>query len=600
MCAGLLALMAGGAIAMPAAMDRVPTDAQVVISIRQLDDALSDIERMNRMQAQPAAELQMGVAFLRGMGGLDRTGSAAAVVYLPPPPRPADEQADQDAGGAEMDMDGEGAAGDWENTAAQPDVVVVVPITSFEDLTVGATKQGDLRAIALGDQKVFAKDLGGGFAAMGISPDRVLAFDGSAGRMAGHKARAGANGSRVADTNDIAVLVDLESMRPMLREGQKQLQEQMAFAAAMAGGAQAQAGMQAFAGLAEAVIEDGAVALMGLTSDEFGIASDLGVQFVNGSDSAALFDHAGDASALMASVPAMDYYAAWSMDTRGPLVRRMGEKLSEMMKAMPEVAAQMPGQMEFDKLLTSTTGFAQVIGTSPALMATGLLSNSVMYTRTSDAKGAMTAMADMMSKSDGQSVQGMKVATQYQPEAIEIDGVKISSFSVAMSPDDEADAGMAAMQTQQIMQMMYGTNLGPKGYLAAMDGAIIQTMSRDQALIEKAVGAAKNGGGLGSAEALKAIASRLPEGRVMEAFVSVDQVANAAGPMLMMFGAVDQFEPLNALPPMGFGATTLDGGLVFRMVMPNESLAAIQKMIPQNAGGEDWDQMDDGEESPEF
>ena len=79
LCCTLPALCALPAVAgTPAALDRVPTDAQAVIVVPDLGDMLNDINAINAMlgdQGEPM--INMVTAMIRGMPGINLEGSMA-------------------------------------------------------------------------------------------------------------------------------------------------------------------------------------------------------------------------------------------------------------------------------------------------------------------------------------------------------------------------------------------------------------------------------------------------------------------------------------------------------------------------------------------
>jgi len=446
----------------------------------------------------------------------------------------------------------------------------------------------------LGGTPAYARKLGGGFAVIGPMEETVRGFDRGIGRMNANLARIGASGKAIADSADVTVFTNVEPFRAELLAGMQQMQQQAAMMAAMAGGGQDVSGpMNAVMDLVRGYVNDARVGIAGLSYSDAGFTLDWGVQFEDGSDSATLMNHAGDADALISRLPKGDYYMAYAVDGRGEGFKALMSHFKDMYEAMPE-SAQAPWQGAWSRQIESTTGFAGVMGTSPAMMQTGLLANSTSYVRTANAEAYVSATAETVKNSDGQSYSGMNLATTYTPGAETIAGVKVDTYGVKMSLDPDAQqGGMGMGGPQQMIQMMFGPALGPNGYIAKVDGGVVQTMSTNKALAESAINAAKNADGLGTDARLKSVAARLPEGRSFEGYLAVDQVMNTAGPMLMMFGVLDKFEPVDGLEPVGMGASTIGGGAHARIFVPIDVVKKAMEMVPQDAAQPAQEEGDD-------
>ena len=122
--------------------------------------------------------------------------------------------------------------------------------------------------------------------------------------------------------------------------------------------------------------------------------------------------------------------------------------------------------------------------------------------------------------------------------------------------------------------------------------------------MSKAVSATNGVGTLKKNKGIAAAAAMLPENRVMEAYIGMDHILNTVGPMAMMFGAIPEFEPVDSLTPVAMGMTADNGAVLFRAVMPVETISKALEMIPADAmgggmgGGDDWDdEEDDGDMS---
>ena len=565
----VLALACGLAAAAPQALDHVPEDAAVVVGVRNVGDLLADMDRANILMGDRGSpELGFMTTMVRGMPGLNLEGSAAFVMSAP------------------------GGMPDADN------MVIILPVTDFAAFTQGGDPAGGVTAVNIGPGPAFAKPLGEGFAAIGQHDSVVREFKGEAGRLAAHARRLGASGRAIADTADITIVADVDPFRDQLLQGMQQMQQQAMMFAAMSGaGQEAGAPINAMVEMLRGYVRDAGAGVLGVTYDDAGFAFDMGVQFSEGTESAEAFDHTGDASTLLSRVPAGPFYAAFAMDTRGKAAARLFGQLGAM---QPAGQGQMPGQPGMAEILEHATGAAGVIGTSPAMMSAGMLSKYVTYTRTNDANAYAEVITGALAEADGQSTQGMNLTTTVQKNATTIAGVPVDAYGMKMSMGEDA-GGMGMMNPQMMLSMLFGPSQGPEGYIARLDSGVIQTMSKDSALTEKAIGAAKNANGLGTDAAIRRVASKLPAGRFFEGYLAVDQVYNAAGPILMMTGVVQNADAIPPMPPAAFGASSIGGGLHGRLFVPSEVIAKSLELAPksQPVFQDDWDDENDWDDQDE-
>ncbi len=549
----------------PASLDRVPGDAAVTVVIPNLQGFFDDMKTFGQavMPADQMMEMNMGLAMAQAfldMPGINSGGSAAAVIYV---------------------SEDEAYAG--------PPVVLLLPIGDFGQLreSVGALGSGPVYEANMGGNELYLKDVGGGFAAVGPLAELVQEFKGKAGNLGGHMSRIGASGEEVLEGNDITMIANLEILSPYIREAANQMKDQMGMMMMMAGpeAQQGQAAIDMLTGSMDAIAEDGQAGIVGLQMSPEGFSFDTGVQFQDGTASAKLLAEKGDTASLLDRLPAADFMFAYALDTGNAGVRTVFESLA----AAAAEAGEQPTGISFMDMIKDATGIAGEMGSVP-MMGAGLFSNMVTVTMTGDANSAVGAMKETLTAMDGQSAQGFKYITSFESGAAQIDGVDVSRFAMTMQPDGSGD-GAAFGPAQMIMPMLFGPQGGPNGFIAAVDGAVVQTLSQNTPLMEKAISAVRNGGGLGTSDSVKMVAGRLPSNRIFEFYLSIDQVMNTVGPMAATFGALPGFERLDAMAPVGIGASIGDGGLVNRIHIPNEVIGWIvefsQQMQADEFEGED-------------
>ena len=154
------------------------------------------------------------------------------------------------------------------------------------------------------------------------------------------------------------------------------------------------------------------------------------------------------------------------------------------------------------------------------------------------------------------------------------------------------------MQMQMMMPMLFGPSGGPNGYAAAADAnTVVVTYSTSAALLEKAVGAAQNGGELSKNAMVMAQNERLHDEAFAYAYVDMGTILKAVLPTVAMFaGPVNVDIPEN-VTPLAMSVSSSGGGVGIRTVVPadlielmKETGAAFQKLGGGMGGG--------GEEAP--
>lgn len=558
---------------LPAAIDRVPNDAIVVFSIRSIGELKSDMDALgDKLPPLKDALAESPLGMVLAMPGLNAEGSVAACIL-----------------GETLDP-----------SAGEPPMVVVIPVTDAKKFIegLGLTAEGDLYTGEIDGKPASFKDIGGGFVAMSPAADVLGSFDGKSGKGAAHTKRLGTSGASLADSADLLVYADLAKLKTAIDEGVGQMKQQMEMVAAMAGpsGEQMQQSMAMIESMANTLTSEGDLAIMGASITGAGIAFDAGAQFKEGTETYKSLQHEGGATSVLSRVPSMPYFFAVGADTSGDFVRNI---VVAAQKMQGEAGSFFPA----DDMMSKLDGMAFVMGTSPAIMAGGLFANSIVFQQTKEAPALIATMKDAMEKMNGTSSNGMKFATSYKPAEATVAGTPVDSWSMRMSVDPNDPNAMAAQQMSQAMMMIWGPGMGPSGYLAASKSGIVQTLSKNTMLIEKALQVADAGGGLGADATLKATAANLPENRSAEAYIGVGEILKTASGFMAMMGGGAGFTVPENLPPVGMSVTTVGGAAATRVFVPIEILTAVADIQSQiEGGGEEMDQADDAEggDKPRF
>jgi hypothetical protein len=559
----------------PKALTMVPGDSEIVVVMPNVGELLSDMDKINAMMGEMGKpEVMMMTSMVRGMPGMDLNGSAAIVVDM------------QD---------------DWEK---EPDAVVLLPVTSFEDLTQGREAVNGLVEFPMGNDPIYFRDIGGGYAAMSNDQVVLAGFRQASHTIEEAQAMLGTAGNRVAEANDVMVYLSVDALRPMAEDSFDEMEQQGDMIEMMMG-AEAAQGFDTFMNLYKTAVADGQAIVTGMSFDaDQGVAFDFGLQFSEGSDSAAMFNNNGDAGSYFNHVPQMDFFFAQAFDLRGEGIQTMINGYMDMVEQM-DVSGMVAG-FDMKAMMDQFQGGAQILGASDAMMMKGLLANTVMYTEGKDADACIAAMQKMYKGIGNIQEQGVSVKSSFSDEPSAINGIQAYTHSMSFDIDPAmmgGGGGFGAPDPAMIMQMMYGPTGGPAGYAAKAGDGMIFTFSQDEDLLTSAYKAANGENTMMSNKGIAAAAGMLPDNRVMEAYVGVDHILNTVGPILMMFGIVPEFEPIDGLTPVAFGATADGGGMMVRSVLPLQTVMEVMKMIPEDAmggGNDDWGSDDDDDDEMEF
>ncbi|MCC6678214.1 MAG: hypothetical protein IT436_13820 [Phycisphaerales bacterium] len=577
-CAAALAVcgMAMSALAdLPAALDRVPADAVVAVSMKDLSKLHSQFGKLKEATGMKA-DLGMAEQLL-ATPGLNKSGSAALVLM----------------GGEAKDAEGPGP------------MVLVVPVSDYAEFVKAFGGSGEDKIATLtmpeemdfeGSTQAYAKDLGGGYAAMGPVKEVIEGFDGKAGKSGDHKKSLGPVGTRVADSSETIVVANIQKLGPKIEEGLAGMKDQVGMAMAMAGpqAEQMERSMAMVEMVVKAVVRDATVTIAGLGFDEKGVTFDMGAQFKEGSPSHKLLQSKGAASKLFSKLPSSPFLFAMSVDTSAPGVKSLLKEAAAMSQPAEGAPPAMTANMM--KSLETVDGVSFLMGQTPGLMAGGLLANSVMYYATKDSAAYMTSMKEMTEGMNSQKVEGMTITSTYKPAALEVSGVKVDEWGMTMQVDPNSEQ---AMQMQQMQMMMWGMGGGPSGYVAAVDGGVVMTMSKNQVMLGSAIDAAK--GKAGEVDPLlKDVSGNLPADRTFEAYIGTKSVLDTIAGFMAMMGGGGNFQVPAQVAPVGMGGTTDSGGLQVRTYVPASVIKAGVDMSKSFGGAPEEEAPEEDGKPPRF
>jgi hypothetical protein len=571
MSAGLMVVLSGTSLALadvPAALDRVPSGSQIVIAVRDMDTLALKMRGMAEQVGMPMPpEADEGMNGFLKAPHLNAKGSMAVVMSLP-----------------------EGMG--------EPDFTIILPVTDAKAFisSMGGTGDGvsEIQISFIGGQPGFAKDIGGGYIAMGKTKESVEKFEGKAGSKAAHAKSLGATGNRIADSADMILIANFTTMKTQMEQGVQEMKDSMEGMAQMMPAESADqfgAMLKLVTSVTDAVLKDGQCGIIGLGLDAKGVNLDIAANFKEGSESAGKFQVAGGAAALTAGLPAGDFLFAGSVDWSSPTARSMFATMNEVNKSSPVGAIA-----DMSRFINVSSGYAGFVGAAD--LGAGLLANTAVVYSSKEPQKLMAEIKTMVTASNGLNEGGMKITSEYAEGTKTIGGLKASTYSMLFEMDEN---NPAAGQMQMVMPMFFGPEGKMQGYTVATEKSVIMTMSRNSALVEKLINAGKNG--FGSDAMVKQTAQRLPADRFMEVYIGIKSVMDMAQGVMAMMGGGAEIKMPESLPPVGMGASMSGGGMQFRVHVPADVIKAAIDVSKQFQGGGD-DAMEPapmgGDEKPRF
>ena len=168
-----------------------------------------------------------------------------------------------------------------------------------------------------------------------------------------------------------------------------------------------------------------------------------------------------------------------------------------------------------------------------------------------------------------------------------IEGVTFDYFTFAMKPAADDPQGP---QMTQMMNMMYGGD-GPQYHYGVLNKDFLMAVSMPDATIGNFVKSVKsNDEAVAKLDQVKAVAAELPKSRIIEYYVSIDEIVNTGVQTAGQFGFPVQVQLPPELPPFGFtfgtegNAFRIDGHIPTTTVQALIS-AGLQVFGQFNGGG---------------
>ncbi len=267
---------------------------------------------------------------------------------------------------------------------------------------------------------------------------------------------------------------------------------------------------------------------------------------------------------LLAGLPDRKYYAFGGSASNPKVTERVVttiiDPIAKELNGAGDVGKQIADALQSLKLVASATQSSA----SGYVVANGALGQESIFQQVTvirgDAKKIKEGEAGLFKGLTAffaaipQDKNPTKMAFEYKPAAKTIDGVSFDAYDISMKADPNDPR---AAQAQQMMAMVYGPN-GMGGVMGTVDEkTLVVVQGGSDKLLSEVIAAAKNPADhLSSSPGVKAVAAHLPEKRVLEYYIRVDQVVSSAVRYAAGFGFPIKVRLPPNLPPIGVAAAT--------------------------------------------
>lgn len=544
----MAACVAPAFAALPAIFDRVPAEAMLVVTTKNLDEVDKGVSQLLAAIEVPALATPSELLRRAGLGdGIDMT-KPIAIALMP------------------GDLDGD-----------LPPVVALLPTTNFDGMmnAFDAEAVDGVHAITIATgETLFVRKGEGGYAVASPMRELAVAVDGRGGNAKSHESSMGAVGSELANASHITVVLKKPLLDMMQQQVGPMIEEQAGMAAMMGGGQMGNMTEQAKRAqeFIEGMLEDGRNIVIGTQAGASGLSFDVAMDFETDSEFGAMFSDSGDSAAMLKRLPSQPFLFALGADFNAPVAKKLLNVMAQMKMTF------VPGAGD---IMKQAQGMATAVFVSPGGLMGGLFANTISYTATADPKAMMAGIQD--ATQGGQEMAPGMMLT-YEAGATDIDGTSVDAWSVQMDMNaNQMGGGMV----QQMSMMLFGPG-GMGGYIAPGKNGVYQTLSKNSQLLRSALEAEGGDASLLNDRGLSMVASRLPENRTVEAYIGVQSILSQGLQVAAMFGMPMQVDMPEQLPPIGVGVTTDRSAARAATFMPApvlKTLAQVAMQADQMFGG---------------
>lgn len=568
-------------------LEQVPSDAVAVFEVKDLQGLSTKIakfakslgiDQFDPRWADPLASLQDEFDLKQGV---NKGGDMAIAIFDKPDKKDAKENSPAGESGA-------------------PPLIVLLPTDDYKAFLGNFTDvkdEGDgiSQATVKKDQEKLYIMQRGKYAVSAM--DKLLLTDhkGLGLKLQGPAAK------EVGD-KDAVVYVDMKTLRPRIQEGLKEARGFMdqafnqnakpgnPFAAQMT--PQMKKMIEAYFTAADQVSRDSRSAMLSFNLTDTGINTAAAAEFEPDSDLGKLTAQVQNTDQpLLAGLPEATYFAyAGAKLTPEVSTKLFNDFLQPLFKDMQNGAQGADMNKAFEAMkdsMAATKSLAFGYVSTGGAPGTSLL--SVVGVIHGDAnkiaenqKAAMPAISNFMGMSGNKMSMDVKFG---EPKTV--DGVKLETYTMKFNFDPNDAAGA---QAQQMLTMMYGRG-GMTGAIGVINpDTLVSLGMADDQLTSAAIASAKaNTDTLDQTKGVEKVSGELPKQRAAEAFIALDNIANAGVKFAKQQGLAVQFKLPPNLPPIGVAIGTEASSVRFDMVIPTQLIqsmvaAGMQAAMQQNNG----------------
>lgn len=630
--AALLALSGQAIAKVPAALDRVPKNAMLVVATDNFEQTTNRIKNYaDKLRIEDTEDFDDFVKQLSETKGFKKDGSLALVMMAPP----ADAKKDDAGKAGDSDMNGDDAGhGDHDDPMQR--AVVLAQTTDYKQFVTelgGDASAKVTKVEGMGDMPMFVRDAGDGWIIIAPVEETVASFQPAEHALKQHEELLGVVGNRAAQTSDVILIANWETIAPQFS---KQIDRAVADAKKsgkrrnpMFGPIPPETMAQFIAPIedvARAYNRDAQTCVAGIGLGEDGLTIDFGAQFKPKSQIAGFFQSTGKADNTLAALPQTPFLFAVSTDTTSPGTRQIAHNASDIAEKMLTIAkdeakrqaadgdkaaskqadlmikmleGQTAGIRDIAKSIDKIDGVDFVWGYSPAMLAgAGLFSGVIYQARGSDPAALKSLFVDRIKAT--QEMDGpMKMEASVTANAAEVSGVKLDSWAVKpkMDPNDPIASQMA-----MVNMFIFGATGQMSGNIATTKNAAIVTFTPNTQVMQSALDAAAGKNTMAENKGVATAVKGLPEGSLARGLIGTKSIFDLAQMGMSFAGMPIQLKVPADVPPMAVGVTGDGGGMHIRFHAPMQVVSTIGDVMQQvresqqHQGGGD----EDSNEKPRF
>jgi hypothetical protein len=564
--------------------EQVPADSAGVVKIKSLESLNTKVAKMAKTfgldEISPDFKDPLASALEKGhmTKGIDKSGDAALAIFAP-------------------DKKGEGAD--------EPQALALIPVSDYKAF-VGNFEPAD----GGGDGVTAVKDPNNPSATMYIAEHGKYAAMSDKKELLARKVGLKLTGAarKESDAKDVIVYVNIPAVRakvlPELKAHRQEALDQVKQ------GLESNAQLKQFAPVAGVVVnqcldfaqnfmQDAQAVVFSLNLTDEGLAGGGLVEFSEGSEMGKTVAQLKPGSTpLLAGLPDRKYFAFGGASMDPAVTSKIASQfldpiIKELKSSGGDTGKQIADAVEAGKNAASSathsaSGYVVptgALGQESIIQAVSVVNGDAKKLNESY-KTLLAATTKLMSMAPKEN-NPVKAKFELTPNAKTIDGVKLDAFTMKMELDENDPQ---AAQAQQMMAMIYGPN-GMGGVIGEVnDRTLIITQGATDKLIAETIASARDDKDvLSDTPGVKAVSAQLPDRRVLEYYVALDNIVTSAVKYAQGFGLQVKLKLPQNLPPLGVSASTDGPAARMDVFVPAQT---VQSLVA--AGIQAYTQMQNG------